>query len=74
VAIDVGGSGQTGSTEIYAEFLNYKKGIYTGRCSSSTKDSDHVVTLVGYGRSPTSGHPYWIIRFSIIWRFTLILA
>ena len=57
----MGGSGQTGSSEIYPEFLNYKNGIYTGRCSSSQDELDHAVTVVGYGTS-TTGIPYWIVR------------
>merc|ERR1711941_196842 len=41
---------------------NYKRGVYTRRCSGASGDLDHCVQLVGYDKSgPT---PYWIVRNS----------
>merc|ERR1712176_1311849 len=52
ICVNAGGSG----------WQNYKKGIYTRRCSGASSDLDHCVQLVGYDKSgPT---PYWIVRNS----------
>merc|ERR1712187_999681 len=52
VCVNAGGSG----------WQNYKRGIYSKKCSGASSKMDHCVQLVGFDKSgPT---PYWIIRNS----------
>jgi len=41
---------------------NYKRGVYSKRCSGASDDLDHCVQLVGYDKSGST--PYWIVRNS----------
>merc|ERR1712232_761082 len=41
---------------------NYKRGIYSKKCSSAADDMDHCVQVVGFDKS--GAKPYWIVRNS----------
>jgi len=52
ICVNAGGSG----------WQNYKKGVYSRKCSGAASDLDHCVQLVGYDKSGST--PYWIVRNS----------
>ncbi|KAL9234003.1 hypothetical protein vseg_008927 [Gypsophila vaccaria] len=42
-------------------FQHYSSGVYTGGCSYNT---NHVVTVIGYGKDDTTGKDYWLLKNS----------
>jgi C1A family cysteine protease len=52
ICVNAGGSG----------WQNYKRGVYSKRCSGASSELDHCVQLVGYDKS--GAKPYWIVRNS----------
>jgi len=49
------------SVSAYGPFSDYKGGVFSG-CDNS--DTDHAVTVVGYGKDKASGKKYWLIKNS----------
>lgn len=52
ICVNAGGNG----------WQNYKRGIYSKKCSGASSKLDHCVQLVGYDKSGST--PYWIVRNS----------
>jgi len=52
ICVNAGGNG----------WQNYKRGIYSKKCSGASSQLDHCVQLVGYDKSGST--PYWIVRNS----------
>ena len=44
------------------QFRNYRSGIYTGPCTISSSNLNHVLTVVGYGKD--NGRPFWLLKNS----------
>lgn len=42
--------------------LNYKGGVFSDETAS--RNIDHIVSIVGWGKDPSSGKKYWIVRNS----------
>mmetsp|Transcript_10829 Transcript_10829/g.20275 ORF Transcript_10829/g.20275 Transcript_10829/m.20275 type:complete len:353 (+) Transcript_10829:50-1108(+) len=52
ICVNAGGNG----------WQNYKRGVYSRRCSGASSKLDHCVQLVGYNKDAST--PYWIVRNS----------
>jgi len=52
ICVNAGGNG----------WQNYKRGIFSKKCSGASSQLDHCVQLVGYDKTGSS--PYWIVRNS----------
>lgn len=52
ICVNAGGNG----------WQNYKRGVFSKKCSGASSDLDHCVQLVGYDKSGAT--PYWIVRNS----------
>merc|ERR1711939_767972 len=52
ICVNAGGNG----------WQNYKRGVYSRKCSGAASQLDHCVQLVGFNKQ--GGKPYWIVRNS----------
>jgi C1A family cysteine protease len=52
ICVNAGGNG----------WQNYKRGVYTKKCSGAANKMDHCVQLVGFNKE--GSQPYWIVRNS----------
>ncbi|CAM0902257.1 unnamed protein product [Alopecurus aequalis] len=51
----------TVAIHVEANFQLYQGGVYSGPCDFPT---NHIVTIVGYGKDATTGKKYWIVKNS----------
>ena len=55
--------------DVASDFRDYTSGVYSSTvCSHDPEHVNHAVLAVGYGTDPVSGKPYWLIKNS--WDYT----
>lgn len=62
IMAEVYARGPVAATINASPIVNYVGGIYTNQ--SESKDTNHIVSIVGWGKDEESGKKHWIIRNS----------